>query len=170
MPRVYLAGPDVFAPEPLRRGDLLKALCRERGFEGLYPLDGDPGPGEQGRAIWRANCALIDRADAVLANLRPFRGAEPDSGTVWEVAYAFARGKPVVGYVPDARPQRERLQAQAPQGVDAEGWTIEDFGLPLNLMLVHSLSGLVCGTEAGHHGFQAALDCLAGLLGRSGPR
>jgi nucleoside 2-deoxyribosyltransferase len=168
-PLVYLAGPDVFAPEPLARGLALKALCAQWGFEGLYPLDGEPAPQgpEQSLSIWRANCALIDRAEAVLANLRPFRGAEPDSGTVWEVAYAHARGKPVVGYLPDARAQRDRLAVLAPGGVDSEGWAVEDFGLPLNLMIVHSLSGLVYGPEDGYQGFQAALACLAARLGRA---
>jgi nucleoside 2-deoxyribosyltransferase len=47
----------------------------------------------------------------VLANLNPFRGAEPDSGTCVEIGYALALGKRVVGYADDLRPLRERLQA-----------------------------------------------------------
>ena len=53
--------------------------------------------------IYRANIGLIAEADALLANLNPFRGSEPDSGTVFEIGYAIALGKRVVGYLEDAR-------------------------------------------------------------------
>ena len=53
--------------------------------------------------IYRANIGLIAEADALLANLNPFRGTEPDSGTVFEIGYAIALGKRVVGYLEDAR-------------------------------------------------------------------
>jgi nucleoside 2-deoxyribosyltransferase len=82
----------------------------------------------------------IDACDAVLANLDFFRGPEPDSGTCFEVGYAVARGKPVVGYVPEGGSFAERIRRRHPQAVgqglvDAAGWHLEEFGLPLNLML-----------------------------------
>ncbi|WP_028919778.1 nucleoside 2-deoxyribosyltransferase [Pseudoxanthomonas suwonensis] len=143
---LYLAGPDVFRPDARERGAELKALCARHGFEGLFPLDQDvPGhvtdPVEQAKWIYRANIGLIERADAVLANLDFFRGPEPDSGTCFEVGYAVARGKPVFGYIPDggtfaARIRRRHPHAIGPDGVlDVHGWSIEEFGLPLNLML-----------------------------------
>ncbi|KAG0771625.1 hypothetical protein G6F22_016323 [Rhizopus arrhizus] len=52
--------------------------------------------------IYRENVALIRRADMVMANLNAFRGAEPDSGTAFEVGYAIACGKPVWGYTGQA--------------------------------------------------------------------
>jgi hypothetical protein len=75
----------------------------------------------------------------VLANLNPFRGAEPDSGTCVEIGYALALGKPVVGYAADLLPLRERTNASGPGADgryrDVDGMVVEDFGLPLNLML-----------------------------------
>src|SRR3546814_7387448 len=70
-----------------------------------------------------------------------FRGPEPDSGTCFEVGYAVAKGKPVFGYIPDCGSFAERIRerhahAIGPGGVlDVHGWSIEEFGLPLNLML-----------------------------------
>lgn len=162
MPSVYLAGPDVFYPDALARGRAMQAVCLALGWEGLYPLDAvvPAHATDTSRAIYEANCALIERADAVVANLRDFRGTEPDSGTVWEVAYALAKGKTVVGYVPDERPLLVRMGAQQQGGRDAEGCVVEDFGLPLNLMLAHSLHAVVCGPEAGHQGLRAALAAL----------
>ena len=161
---IYLAGFDVFRADSLKHGERLKACCAEQGFEGLYPLDNQAPAGLAGLAladwIYRANIALIRRADLVMANLNPFRGAEPDSGTAFEVGYAIALGKPVWGYTD----QCESLVAQNAVGmaanapsrhVDAQGYTVEDFGLNLNLMLACSAT-IVIGDA--HH-------CLARIAG-----
>lgn len=164
-PRVYLAGPDVFYPDALLRGERMKALCAQRGWEGLFPLDAVLDPLlEPARAIFQANRQLIQQADAVVANLRDFRGFEPDSGTVWEVSYALALGKPVVGYLPSAASLLERMSGHTHHGLDREGCAVEDFGLPLNLMLAHSLHDLVYGPEQGLLGLQAALAALVPCL------
>ncbi|WP_427915614.1 nucleoside 2-deoxyribosyltransferase [Ramlibacter sp. MMS24-I3-19] len=144
MHRVYLAGPDVFRPDAIEHGRKLVDLCTAHGFEGVFPLDpslaADPRPShELARQIYRDNLARIDSCDAVLANLDFFRGVEPDSGTCFEVGYAVAHGKVVVGYVPDRGSLPERIRGRDPglvQGdFDLNGWRVEDFGLPLNLML-----------------------------------
>ncbi|ADV28521.1 nucleoside 2-deoxyribosyltransferase [Pseudoxanthomonas suwonensis 11-1] len=143
---LYLAGPDVFRPDATRRGQELKALCARHGFEGLFPLDQDvpadiTDPAGQAAWIYRNNIALIERADAVLANLDFFRGPEPDSGTCFEVGYAVAKGKPVYGYIPEQGSLAQRIRLRHPQAIggdgllDVHGWNIEEFGLPLNLML-----------------------------------
>ncbi|MCR3850158.1 nucleoside 2-deoxyribosyltransferase [Pseudomonas aeruginosa] len=146
MTAIYLAGPDVFRPDAEAHGETLKALCAEFGFVGLYPLDHAlPAdirePAAQAAWIYRANVGLIERADCVLANLNFFRGGEPDSGTAFEVGYATALGKPVYGYVDDAGSYAERIRRHAPELIgedptrDRDGMTLEEFGLPLNLML-----------------------------------
>lgn len=133
--RLYLAGFDVFRPDAHAHGERLKALCSAFGHEGLFPLDNTLPPAltgaEAARWIYDANVALIRRADAVLANLNDFRGHEPDSGTAFEVGFAAALGKPVWGYLDNTRPLVEQVGA----AVDRHGFSVEDFGLPRNLML-----------------------------------
>ncbi|MGV3572540.1 MAG: nucleoside 2-deoxyribosyltransferase [Ramlibacter sp.] len=142
--RIYLAGPDVFRPDAAEHGRRLVALCAEYGFTGVFPLSATlpdlPTPQALAAHIYRANIAHIDGCDAVVANLDFFRGPEPDSGTCFEVGYAVARGKPVVGYVPEDGSFARRIRARHPAAVgdglqDAAGWELEEFGLPLNLML-----------------------------------
>jgi nucleoside 2-deoxyribosyltransferase len=142
--RLYLAGPDVFRPDAAEYGRKLVALCADHGFTGVFPLDeslaGGLAPRDAARRIYQANVAHIDSCDAVLANLDFFRGPEPDSGTCFEVGYAVARGKPVVGYIPEGGSFAERIRSRYPQAVgeglaDRAGWHLEEFGLPLNLML-----------------------------------
>ena len=137
--KLYIAGPDVFRPESAVWADEARTLCRQAGHEALIPLDGVENTAA---GIFHANIAQIRLADAVLANLNPFRGCEPDSGTCVEVGFALALGKPVIGYVDSLKSTVERVRSR--QGsvvllngrpVDADGLHIEDFGLPLNLML-----------------------------------
>lgn len=140
---LYLAGYDVFRPDAVAYGESLKALCAQYGFQGLYPLD-KAGPADLSGAelaawIYRANIALIRQADGVIANLNPFRGAEPDSGTAFEVGYAVALGKPVWAYTSVAGSIVEQVAiGKTDDGsfhLDAQGYVVEDFGMNLNLML-----------------------------------
>lgn len=97
-PRVYLAGPDVFRPDAEQHFAMLAAVCDKLGLKALSPFDSSIGAHTPPRAIYDANMAMLRTADGLVANLAPFRGAEPDSGTVFEVGVAAALGLPVVGY------------------------------------------------------------------------
>ena len=148
--KLYLAGPDVFRPDAPAWAEQARALCAARGHVALIPLDcvETSAPG-----IYRANIELIRAADAVLANLEPFRGCEPDSGTCVEVGFALALGKPVIGYLRNSETVVERvvriegraLENRAKIPVDRSGLHVEDFGLPLNLMLAVPVSIVVGG-------------------------
>ncbi len=103
-------------------------------------------------AIARRNEAHIRRCDAVFANLTPFRGPGADPGTVYEVGFARALGRPVFGYACVAADHASRVRALPGSGLqrDAAGLDIEDFGLFENLMIS-------CGIEDGG-GFLLAED------------
>jgi nucleoside 2-deoxyribosyltransferase len=148
---VYLAGPDVFRPDAIEWAINARALCHQHGYEALIPLDsGETLP----KKIFDANVAMIRRAQIVIANLDSFRGAEPDSGTVFEVGYAAALGKKICGYV--STPQTVLQRVELAQGkpivkkppCDLQGWAIEDFDLPANLMLAMAMPIIAGGLEA----------------------
>lgn len=138
--KLYIAGPDVFRPDAAQWAEDARALCRQAGHEALIPLDGVE---TTAAGIYHANIDQIRAADAVLANLNPFRGCEPDSGTCVEVGFALALGKPVLGYIASMETTMERVWRLQGTGsvkggsrpVDRDGLHIENFGLPLNLML-----------------------------------
>ena len=153
-PRIYLAGPDVFRPDAADYLNDLARQCATHGFEALIPADNLVTAAlplaEVPRAIFDTNMALLRRADGVIANLAPFRGAEPDAGTAFEVGAAVALGLPVVGYGL-AGIYADRVPAQRDtEGVlrDSEGMAVEDFGLPANLMLATSVRIAPTATEA----------------------
>jgi nucleoside 2-deoxyribosyltransferase len=138
--KIYLAGPDVFRPDALTWADEARTLLLQYGHHALIPLDNEETTAE---GIFKANIALIAEADAIIANLNPFRGLEPDSGTAFEVGYAIALGKRVIGYLSDARPAVDKLAEHfggslvrmEDRPTDPNGMFIENFNLPLNLML-----------------------------------
>lgn len=140
--KVYLAGFDVFRTDAIAHGEQLKSLCATHDLIGVYPLDAQPPQGVENLAQWicQRNLQSIQSADAVLANLDNFRGAEPDSGTVFEMGYAIALGKPVWVYFADHRPMTEQIQVDQ-QGRCAGSYQVEDFGLARNLMLACSWAG-----------------------------
>lgn len=151
-PLVYLAGFDVFRPDAIEHGRYLKALCTAHGLEGLFPFDYDVTPGlsphETARQIYAMNVVMIQRCTAVLANLNVFRGLEPDSGTAFEVGMAVALDKPVWAYFEPVDSLRD-LVPHDKHGFDDNGFSVEDFALPRNLMLACSWAGSSSTVELG---------------------
>jgi nucleoside 2-deoxyribosyltransferase len=145
--KIYLAGPDVFLPDALEVGRQKTEVCRRHGLIGLYPLDNvvDRAAADASLQLFRANEAMMDRADAIVANLTPFRGPGADAGTVYELGYMAARGKFCLGYSNDPAVYADRVRrftkvtARDGRLVDADGLTVEDFGHNDNLMMIHAL-------------------------------
>jgi nucleoside 2-deoxyribosyltransferase len=146
--KIYLAGPDVFLPDAIEIGKRKSALCARYGLTGLYPLDNavDLAAGDASLAIFKGNEAMMDAADAIIANLTPFRGPSADAGTVYELGYAAGRGKFCLAYSNDPTAYRDRVARLCDVTVsadgrliDPEGLTVEDFGWPDNLMMIHAL-------------------------------
>ena len=145
--KVYLAGPDVFLPDAVEIGRRKQDICARHGLTGLYPLDNavDLSAGDASLQIFKGNEAMMNGADAIIANLTPFRGPGADAGTVYELGYMAGRGKFCLGYCNDPSLYADRvrkftrLTSQGGRLIDADGLTVEDFGLPDNLMMVHAL-------------------------------
>jgi nucleoside 2-deoxyribosyltransferase len=145
LPRIYLAGPEVFLPEAIAMGARKVALCAALGFEGVFPLDasldltGLAKP-EQARRISAANEGLMRGCDLLIANLTPFRGVSMDAGSAFEVGFMRALGRPVLGYtkvMADYRARSEAYRRAAPGLPDADGpdIQIEDFDGAENLLI-----------------------------------
>ena len=146
--KIYLAGPDVFLPDAIEIGRRKAAICARHGLTGLFPLDNtvDLSAADASLAIFKGNEAMMDAADAIVANLTPFRGPSADAGTVYELGYMAGRGKLCFAYSNDPAPYPERVarshpvtRAAAGHLIDQDGLTVENFGLPDNLMMIHTL-------------------------------
>ena len=87
--RIYFAGPLFSAAERDWNATLAAAL-RASGVEVFLPQEQEPGKDAAG--IFATDVGGIDEADCLVAIMD---GADPDSGTCWEVGYAY-RKKPIV--------------------------------------------------------------------------
>ena len=160
MLRIYLAGPEVFCRESRQLGLAKQSICARYHFLGLYPLDDELAndlPASDEPASERsadageifARCVrLMHQAEAGIFNLTPFRGSSADVGTVFELGYMAAMGKPIFAYTHAAEDLIDRLRVAPGLALDADGITwrdlagmsAEDFGLTDNLMLDRALA------------------------------
>ncbi len=147
---VYLAGPDPWGPEAeevlARKRQLLEAA-------GLEALDSRIGPDvaadaseAAARRIYAERLSTLRRADAVIANLSPWRGPHCDPGAAFETGFAAALGKPVFAYLNVEEEEQAELLRRVERRYgarrrrdggwrDADGAAVESFGLPESVML-----------------------------------
>ncbi len=164
--RIYIAGPNLFYANWPTFASQAQTLCAEHGLEAILPVPATvltgPGVTEPSDAASAkkvsVNCRkAVSRAHGVIANLSPFRGTEPDSGTVVEYTLAHVLGIPVIGFtsgvghtVPVGTDEEGRLLA-------SDGGWIEQFGIRHNVMVQD-----VC--DAITTSMQEAVILMAGLM------
>jgi nucleoside 2-deoxyribosyltransferase len=101
----YIAGP-LFNEGERWFNEQIERVASEAGLLTFLPhRDGKEGKikgPENICKIFAEDVAAIDRSDLVIANLN---GITSDDGTAWELGYAYARGKHLVGVYTDWRLQ-----------------------------------------------------------------
>lgn len=176
--RVYIAGPDVFRldwPEHCRK---VSDECEKLGLAPVFPIPpaeslnrkGVPGISIRGNhegalEVFQNCLELLASCDAVIANLQRFRGEEPDSGTVFEVATAYSYGMPTVGYFPAGSLQSTASVSEwlgTGAGLCRDRYLVENFGYPCNLMVANACDALVYGE------IDKALEKIQEILNRRG--
>ena len=99
-PRAYVAGP-LFDEGERWWIEQVDQLVAEAGFVTFLPHRDNPPKDEFNvRAIFENDKRGIDEADVVVANLN---GVLTDDGTAWELGYAYAKGKYIIGLHTDWR-------------------------------------------------------------------
>ncbi|MFA4825942.1 MAG: nucleoside 2-deoxyribosyltransferase [Methanoregula sp.] len=101
--RIYLAAP-LFSEAERTYNISLAVLLRKHLFEVILPQeagdDTDTRMKREQARIFIKNKADLDKADLVVAVID---GADADSGTAWEMGYAYAHNKPVIAVRTDFR-------------------------------------------------------------------
>ena len=146
--KIYLAGPEVFLPNAMAILEKKASLARSAGFTPLVPGDLEipqaKTPQEKGTNIHRVDEQLMKSADAIIANLTPFRGISADIGTAFEVGFMRSLGKPVFAYSNVTDKYHERISEYYRGQIGStssgelrgpDGMLIEDFEMNDNLML-----------------------------------
>jgi nucleoside 2-deoxyribosyltransferase len=98
--KAYIAGP-LFDEGERWWIERIERLVADAGFETFLPHRDNPPKDETNVAEIFANDRRgIDECDVVIASLN---GVITDDGTAWELGYAFALGKPIIGLHTDWR-------------------------------------------------------------------
>ena len=147
---LFLSGPDLWLPDAPELMARRREICEVAGFRAVSGRDSplvETEPSEaMAREIYAGVLERLRGADAVIANLTPWRGPTADTGVAFEAGFAAALGKPVFAYINVAseeeaeyRGRVERIFGGMPgedgRWRDGEGHEIEDFALPETLML-----------------------------------
>ncbi|MEO8609284.1 MAG: nucleoside 2-deoxyribosyltransferase [Chloroflexota bacterium] len=106
MVHAYIAGP-LFNEGERWFDEQIEQAARQAGFTTFLPhRDGKEAKTYEGsarvRRIFVEDVNGVDSADIVIANLN---GITTDDGTAWELGYAYAKGKHLVGVYSDWRLQ-----------------------------------------------------------------
>ncbi|KCZ72905.1 nucleoside 2-deoxyribosyltransferase [Candidatus Methanoperedens nitroreducens] len=102
MKNVYLAAP-LFSESERDFNHKLRDEIRNIGFNVFLPQEDSnniKNVNHQQQVIFNKNLAAIEKSDLLVAVID---GSDVDSGTAWEIGYAFAKGKPVLGLRTDFR-------------------------------------------------------------------
>lgn len=147
---VYLAGPEPWTPGAAALMAQQRRMCAaalvEPLFAGDTPLVERDGSEAMAREMYAGALASLRKADAVIANLTPWRGPSAHPSVAFEAGFASALGKPVFAYMNVADEDEAEYLARVEsligatladdsKALDVDGAEIEDFGLPETLML-----------------------------------
>ncbi|MFP4654069.1 MAG: nucleoside 2-deoxyribosyltransferase [Methanohalobium sp.] len=102
--KVYIAGP-LFSEGELDFNTKLKEAIEKKGFAVYLPQENSEDNvhmrhEHKQNYIFQKNVEIIDDSDIIIAVLD---GADVDSGTSWEIGYAYAKGKSIFGLRTDFR-------------------------------------------------------------------
>ena len=160
--------------------ELLEAkveACRRRGWIGLPPADNADfrhlsDRRAQARGIYLTNLDRMAQAQAIIANITPFRGPHMDPGTAFEVGYFASRRQRIVVYTQDPKTLVDRVEDWSGTSMgaghelrDRNAHLVENFGFSENLMIPAAAlqSGLASGVVITSAGPQGAFQCCKGF-------
>jgi nucleoside 2-deoxyribosyltransferase len=117
--KIYLAGP-LFTTAEQEFNRQLCAALQQAGHVVWLPQEHEPRE-RTAKAIFEEDVSGLHASDVIVANVD---GPDPDSGTCWEIGYAYGK-KPIILYRTDFR--------QAGDAVNA----------PVNLMMSESADAVI---------------------------
>lgn len=146
---LFLSGPDRYRTDAKEWYGMLARRFIDLGYDIVSPVDftpppvllQDPDPYALAVAQFQFNLDMIEIADGVVADLSNFHGLEPNGDTGFECGYAFGKGKKCLALMDDARIMQKRIPGYDEHGkfVDMNGYDIENFNYPINLMFACSM-------------------------------
>jgi len=126
---IYIAGPECFYTNGYDMLAAMRKRAESLGFRvtlpNEHPLDMNNNDfRKRADSIFADLKAAMNASTVIIADLEAYRGAEPDSGTIFEIGMAYARGIRSYGYTRDKR----SLAAKNQQAVLKNGMVYDERG------------------------------------------
>lgn len=107
--KIYIAGPECFYTGGYDMLAAMKKIAEAKGFgvtlPNDHPLDMEnPDLRKRADSIFDDLKKVMLDTTVIIADLEAYRGSEPDSGTIYEIGMAYAKGARCYGYTRDKRP------------------------------------------------------------------
>lgn len=105
---IYIAGPECFYTYGYEMLAAMRVRAESAGFgvtlPNHHPLDlTNPDKQKRADSIFEDLKMSMNETTVIIADLEAYRGAEPDSGTIYELGMAYAKGARCYGYSRDKR-------------------------------------------------------------------
>ena len=113
MMKAYIAGALFSQGERVFLEEIAK-ICKDIGLETFLPHR-DAGLGEDTEEIFKKDFLGLDKCDVLVAVLN---GSDLDSGTAWEIGYAYSRKIKIIGIIDDIRISKDRLNVMIANSVE----------------------------------------------------
>lgn len=106
--KIYIAGPECFYENGAQKLAAMRKLAESCGFgvtlPNDHPLDlSGKDLRDHAKSIFKDLEQVMLETTILIADLEAFRGSEPDSGTIFEIGMAYAKGAKCYGYTRDKR-------------------------------------------------------------------
>lgn len=143
---IYIAGPECFYTYGYDMLAAMRSRAESLGFGVTLP-NNNPLDMENPDKQKRADSILKDLEDdmnkttVIIADLEAFRGAEADSGTIYEIGMAYAKGAKCYGYTRDKRSltsKNQKTQLNGNMVCDEQGKKLPYINLPFSPAIVGS--------------------------------
>ena len=151
---IYIAGPECFYTYGYDALAAMKARAHALGFgvtlPNDHPLDME-NPDKQKRAdsIFADLDRVMKETTVIIADLEAYRGAEPDSGSVYELGMAYAKGARCYGYTRDKRSLATKNQQSYLKDGKVYGLIVQNpFGMGYATVVAAARASLNLGNEA----------------------
>lgn len=105
---VYIAGPECFYTHGFSMLNAMRRRAESLGFHVTLPNDNpldmdNENLQKRADSIFEDLKADINQTTVIISDLEAYRGAEADSGTIYEIGMAYAKGAKSYGYTRDKR-------------------------------------------------------------------
>lgn len=111
--KAYIAGA-LFSKEERIFLEEIAKICKDIGLDTFLPHR-DAGLGEDTEEIFKKDFLGLDECDVLVAVLN---GTDVDSGTAWEIGYAYSKRKKIIGIIDDIRIDKDRLNVMIANSVE----------------------------------------------------